>query len=61
MLQFESDYMEGAHPKLLEALIRVNTEKTTGYGQDDHCFRAEKKRSSNRSKTVSAVDSPSAK
>ena len=40
MLQFESDYMEGAHPKLLEALIRVNTEKTTGYGQDDHCFRA---------------------
>ncbi len=43
MLQFESDYMEGAHPKLLEALIRVNTEKTTGYGQDDHCFRAEKK------------------
>ena len=43
MLQFESDYMEGAHPKLLEALIRVNEEKTTGYGQDAYCFGAEKK------------------
>ncbi len=42
-LPFESDYMEGAHPKLLERLIEVNAEKTTGYGQDQYCSRAEKK------------------
>lgn len=40
MLRFESDYLEGAHPKILEKLIETNFEQTTGYGVDDHCERA---------------------
>ncbi|MBE6605551.1 MAG: low specificity L-threonine aldolase [Ruminococcaceae bacterium] len=40
MLRFESDYLEGAHPKILEKLIETNFEQTAGYGVDDHCERA---------------------
>ncbi len=31
---FSSDYMEGAHPIILERLIETNKEKTSGYGTD---------------------------
>ena len=39
-LYFASDYMEGAHPRLLEALTRTNMEHTTGYGEDEYCEAA---------------------
>lgn len=35
-LPFASDYMEGAHPQLLEALFRTNLEPCSGYGFDVH-------------------------
>ncbi len=42
MIYFRSDYSQGAHPKVLEALTRTNLEHTDGYGMDEHCFHAEK-------------------
>jgi len=41
-LHFASDYMEGAHPKVLEALVRTNALSTPGYGEDRFCRSAEK-------------------
>lgn len=40
---FESDYMEGAHPLILERLVATNLEKTPGYGTDDYCTSAKNK------------------
>ncbi|MBR6914992.1 MAG: aminotransferase class V-fold PLP-dependent enzyme [Clostridia bacterium] len=40
MISFRSDYSQGAHPKVLEALISTNEEHTDGYGLDVHCERA---------------------
>ncbi len=40
MLRFESDYLEGAHPAILEALVDSNFEQAPGYGTDPHCERA---------------------
>lgn len=40
MQKFTSDYMEGAHPRILEALAIANMEKNEGYGRDGHCERA---------------------
>ncbi len=40
MIRFESDYLEGAHPKILEKLFETNFEQTAGYGVDDHCEKA---------------------
>ena len=40
MISFLSDYSQGAHPKVLEALERTNLEHTDGYGLDPHCERA---------------------
>lgn len=34
MLSFESDYIEGAHPLILERLIETNFEQLSGYGMD---------------------------
>lgn len=34
MLSFECDYNTGAHPKILEALVRTNMEPCPGYGND---------------------------
>ncbi len=31
---FTSDYTEGCHPRILEALGRTNLEQTSGYGTD---------------------------
>ena len=36
-LYFQSDYMEGAHPDVLDALVRTNLDKAPGYGQDRFC------------------------
>ena len=40
MRSFKSDYMEGAHPKVLEALINTNYEQSNGYGYDVYCDKA---------------------
>lgn len=40
MLRFESDYLEGALPEIMEALQRTNLEQTPGYGEDAHCENA---------------------
>ena len=33
-LAFASDYMEGAHPAVLDALVKTNMESVAGYGSD---------------------------
>ena len=43
MQYFDSDYMEGAHPAILERLIETNREKTPGYGTDAYCEEARQK------------------
>lgn len=43
MQYFESDYMEGAHPNILQRLVQTNMEKTTGYGVDTYCVEAKEK------------------
>ncbi len=40
MIQFNSDYIEGAHPAILDALVRTNFEQTVGYGEDRFCEEA---------------------
>lgn len=40
MIRFESDYLEGALPEVMEALARTNFEQTPGYGEDVHCENA---------------------
>ena len=40
MIYFNSDYTEGAHESILEALTRTNLEQTPGYGTDDYCRAA---------------------
>ena len=37
---FASDYLEGAHPTILQRLAETNTEQTSGYGTDEYCERA---------------------
>ena len=39
-LRFASDYMEGAHPAIMERLLATNAEQTDGYGLDGHSERA---------------------
>lgn len=41
MIRFNSDYQEGAHPRILQRLLDVNYVQNPGYGQDDFCARAE--------------------
>jgi len=40
MIYFRSDYSQGAHPEILDALLRTNNEHTDGYGRDIHCEHA---------------------
>jgi len=42
-LGFASDYMEGAHPAILEKLIETNYVKVPGYGTDNFCEAARQK------------------
>ncbi len=42
-LPFASDYMEGAHPKLLERLVETNLLGTAGYGTDEITCAARQK------------------
>ena len=40
MIYFDSDYMAGAHPKVMERLCETNFEQTTGYGTDPYTAKA---------------------
>ncbi|MFV0343830.1 MAG: threonine aldolase family protein [Anaerocolumna sp.] len=40
MYYFVNDYSEGAHPKILELMIKNNFEQNTGYGEDVHTTNA---------------------
>lgn len=39
-IHFDCDYMAGAHPEVLDAIVRNNLVQTPGYGEDDFCSRA---------------------
>lgn len=43
MLSFESDYVEGAHERILQRLMETNLEQLSGYGQDCYCQKAKEK------------------
>lgn len=43
ILRFDSDYMEGCHPAILENLQKINYEKKTGYGLDEISNSAKEK------------------
>lgn len=40
MYRFTNDYSEAAHPRILEAIAKINTEGNFGYSTDPHCARA---------------------
>ena len=40
MIRFNSDYLEGAHPRIMQRLLETNLEQTPGYGEDEYCARA---------------------
>ncbi len=42
MIKFDSDYLEGAHPQIMEALLKTNREQTSGYSEDEYCEQAKK-------------------
>lgn len=43
MIYFDSDYLEGAHPKILQRLIDTNFEQERGYGFDSYTKSAKEK------------------
>lgn len=43
MLSFESDYIQGAHQAVLDALIKTNMECLSGYGDDPYCNSAKER------------------
>ena len=51
MISFESDYITGAHPAILDALIRTNLDPQPGYGADKYTLQA-------KSKILQACDCP---
>lgn len=40
MIRFECDYAEGAHPAIMDMLIKTNLEQTPGYGEDHYSDEA---------------------
>lgn len=40
MYSFRNDYSEGAHPRVIQALMDTNLEQTVGYGADPRCETA---------------------
>lgn len=40
MLHFDSDYMRGCCPEILDRLVATNMEQTVGYGADEYTMRA---------------------
>ena len=43
MYNFQCDYTEGAHEKIIAALAKTNMEQTCGYGMDNYCATAREK------------------
>lgn len=43
MIRFDCDYVEGAHPAILERMTETNMEQTAGYGEDAYCESARQK------------------
>lgn len=43
MYRFDSDYMEAAHPAILERIAATNFDKHSGYGCDDICESARRR------------------
>ncbi len=43
MIRFESDYLEGAVPEIMQRLNDTNLEQTSGYGTDPYCAAAREK------------------
>ena len=43
MKYFECDYMEGAHPLIMEKMMETNMEHTSGYGSDPYTISAKDK------------------
>ena len=42
MILFNCDYLEGAHPRVMQRLMETNMEQHPGYGEDLHCAKARK-------------------
>ena len=40
MIRFNCDYLEGTHPRILQALTETNMVQTCGYGEDEYCEAA---------------------
>ena len=40
MIRFNCDYLEGTHPRILQALVDTNMEQTCGYSEDEYCDKA---------------------
>ncbi len=40
MILFNSDYLEGAHPRVMRRLMETNLLQTPGYGEDEFCAAA---------------------
>ncbi|MBR5389690.1 MAG: low specificity L-threonine aldolase [Clostridia bacterium] len=43
MIRFDCDYLEGAHPAILQKLMETNLDQTIGYGVDPYCEAAAEK------------------
>lgn len=43
MIRFNCDYLEGAHPRIMNALMETNMVQTCGYGEDEYCDEAREK------------------
>ncbi len=43
MISFQSDYTEGAHPEVLDALVKTNLETVASYGYDSYTLSAAEK------------------
>ena len=43
MIRFNCDYHEGAHPRIMQALMDTNMVQTVGYGEDEYCEEARAK------------------
>lgn len=42
-IHFDCDYMAGAHPEILQAIVEINQVQTAGYGCDDYCDMAKQR------------------
>lgn len=40
MIRFNSDYLEGAHPRIMQRLLETNMLQSVGYGEDEYCDQA---------------------